>query len=338
MNKIHDISKVIETFFKNQYSKAIRQKFAWWLIHHTEQEASEETLQQLWEKIQNTPANIAQEDLIRFQQSLRKERQRHLLQKYRKWGMAAVWIACITLTVFITYYVALSHFKNQQTSITLTQVNVPEQAIKTIYLSDSTCVTLNSGSTLIYPTFFTENTRTVFLLGEASFDVKENKDKPFIVQTRLFSVTALGTHFSVNSYDKLSYNNATLESGSIQVDFHQLKNIPPQGSFILKPNKTIECDKQTGAIQIKSTDAALMLSWTEGKLVFDGVRFIDIIDCLERKYGVQIVCKDITKMTGIYHAKFEKRESIKEILNLLCKLSHPFEYHIHGNTIDIIPE
>lgn len=337
MSKRNRINDIIRTFFKSHFSKKTQQKFAWWLIHNNRQETNEEILQQLWEELQHIHTTPLQEDLLLFRQSLRKEKQRYWLQKYRTLGMVATWFVCIVITTFISFYIIKSQNQHDRVSPKLIQASTSDQSLKTVYLSDSTRVILNSESTLIYPTAFTEDTRTVFLLGEASFDVKENKEKPFIVQTHFFSVTALGTHFSVNSHNNLSYNRATLESGSIRIDFNQLKDKHTQKTFILKPNQVMEYNKLTGSIQVKNTDALLMLAWTEGKLVFDGISFADIIPQLETKYGVTIVCQNITKLKGRYFAKFDKHETLDDVLSLLSTLSYPFEYHIEGSYVQIIP-
>ena len=50
-------------------------------------------------------------------------------------------------------------------------------------LSDSTLVWLNSGSSLRYPVKFKTKNRTVFLKGEAYFEVESDAARPFIVQT-----------------------------------------------------------------------------------------------------------------------------------------------------------
>ena len=52
-----------------------------------------------------------------------------------------------------------------------------------LLLSDGTKVYLNAGSRLVYPDIFSDKNREVFLVGEAFFDVKHDKQHPFIVQT-----------------------------------------------------------------------------------------------------------------------------------------------------------
>jgi hypothetical protein len=69
-------------------------------------------------------------------------------------------------------------------------------------LPDNTKVTLQEGASLTYPrTFENKNERVVILDGIATFDVTPNPNKPFIVQTALAGVQALGTVYEVNALD-----------------------------------------------------------------------------------------------------------------------------------------
>lgn len=338
MNRIQDINQTIRNFFEHNYPQAIQQKFRWWMLHHDDKKTSEDVMKQLWDESEATTTDILDEDKRLFQQALRREKRKIIYKHYRPWLIAASLMGAIFLSSYITYNIVENDFYQRQEAQEFVQITVADKDMRKIYLSDSTHVVLNSGSTLIYPKDFTANTRTVFLLGEASFDVRKDARKPFVVQTEYLSVMALGTRFSVTSHSSLSFASTTLASGKIKVEVPKANVATDTRTFVLNPNQGLDYDKKTGKVSIHSTDADRVLSWEKGKLIFDGVRFADVMDCIERKYGVTIVCKDISKMKGLYHAKFETAESVQEVLNLLSKLSHPFEYRIHGNTIQIIPE
>ncbi|MBN1905976.1 MAG: FecR domain-containing protein, partial [Deltaproteobacteria bacterium] len=82
-----------------------------------------------------------------------------------------------------------------QPSVGFNQVIVPYGRRITVFLADGTQVRLNSGSRLVYPPQFSENKREVYLEGEGLFNVKNNEDRPFYVQTDKFKVQVLGTTF-----------------------------------------------------------------------------------------------------------------------------------------------
>ena len=66
-------------------------------------------------------------------------------------------------------------------------------------LPDGTLVAMNAGSSLIYPDFFADDTRTVFFAGEGNFSVAKDPEHPFIVKTAWMDVKALGTKFCIFS-------------------------------------------------------------------------------------------------------------------------------------------
>lgn len=91
-----------------------------------------------------------------------------------------------------------------------------------IFLPDGSRVSMNSRSMLLYPEQFTGKYRSVFLIGEANFKVKANKNKPFIVKTNDFQITALGTEFNVSAYTEDNNVFTTLITGSVLVEFDDL--------------------------------------------------------------------------------------------------------------------
>jgi transmembrane sensor len=62
-------------------------------------------------------------------------------------------------------------------------------------LPDGSVVTLNKNSSLEYPSRFKGETRTIALKGEAFFDVKPNKEKPFIINVNDVEVKSGGHLF-----------------------------------------------------------------------------------------------------------------------------------------------
>jgi ferric-dicitrate binding protein FerR (iron transport regulator) len=85
-------------------------------------------------------------------------------------------------------------------------------------LSDGTSVWLNSGSSIKYPDRFIGNKRTVYLKGEAYFEVESDLKRPFIVETSSLSVKATGTKFNVSGYTSADVAEVTLVCGKVEVN------------------------------------------------------------------------------------------------------------------------
>ena len=87
-----------------------------------------------------------------------------------------------------------------------------------LLLADGSKVWLNAASSLTFPTRFAGKERTVFLHGEAYFEVTKNKEMPFHVQLdNAITVEVLGTHFNVMGYGDERETNTTLVEGAVKV-------------------------------------------------------------------------------------------------------------------------
>ena len=96
-------------------------------------------------------------------------------------------------SVLLSWY----YINDYTDSCKLVEYIVPMGERGELTLPDGTKVQINSESSIIYPKSFRGDTRTVYLSGEANFDVHKDKKHPFIVKTSLLSVRALGTKFNI---------------------------------------------------------------------------------------------------------------------------------------------
>ena len=87
------------------------------------------------------------------------------------------------------------HKKQLETSEIL-RIYVPKGGEFELVLADGTRVWMNSETELKFPRAFTGDKRQVELVsGEAYFDVRKDKTKPFIVRNKDLNLTVLGTQF-----------------------------------------------------------------------------------------------------------------------------------------------
>ncbi|GAO44046.1 FecR domain-containing protein [Flavihumibacter petaseus] len=83
-------------------------------------------------------------------------------------------------------------------------------------LPDGSVVKIGPQSSITFDSLFRNNTRDIFLSGEATFTVVKDKTRPFIVHSKNFTTTALGTVFTVNDRNP-SYVIIRLHSGKIVI-------------------------------------------------------------------------------------------------------------------------
>lgn len=86
-----------------------------------------------------------------------------------------------------------------------------------LILPDGTKVWLNSDSELKYPNVFDGSTRSVYLKGEAYFEVKHSDAQPFIVNAGEYAIRVLGTAFNVSSYEQDKEIVTTWQKGKLLI-------------------------------------------------------------------------------------------------------------------------
>ena len=146
---------------------------------------------------------------------------------------------------------ALHFFLNRQTTTThhelQHQIHVPTGQHVEIMLADGSKVWLNSGSTLTFPSKFNGKKRLVELDGEGFFEVKSDKEHPFIVKTKQLTVEATGTAFNVNAYAPDHVAAVTLVKGKVAVTLDQKKTIS------LSPGEKIDYNLGTALYNVNKT-------------------------------------------------------------------------------------
>lgn len=194
-----------------------------------------------------------------------------------------------------------------------------------VILADGTQVWLNSGSKLDYILDEKGSARKVYLTGEAYFDVKKDENKPFLVETKNYTVKVYGTRFNVNSYETDKTSETILEEGSISVLFKNKEEIeihPGQRFLLNNGNK----------YSITQVDTDLYSCWKDNVLRINNERLENLVVRLERWYGVDIKVDDFEQVKDLKYTLSIKTESLREMLELM-KYVTPFEYKINGESV-----
>lgn len=162
-------------------------------------------------------------------------------------------------------------------------VEVPRGAEFKVVLEDSTEVWLNAESTIRYPELFSSNERVVSVSGEVYFKVKEDKTRPFYVETDNQVIRVYGTSFNVRAYPDEEYTLTTLESGSISLRNRSGNS----GEVVLSVGHQAQLDNNEGAVSLKVVDPETISSWRQGKFVLDDQSLEKIMRDLGRWYDFQ---------------------------------------------------
>jgi len=191
-------------------------------------------------------------------------------------------------------------------------------------LPDGTMVSLNSGSTLKFPTTFgNSKTRLVYLSGEGNFKVAKNAQQPFIVDINKLQVRVLGTTFNVEAYP----GNATITVALIEgkVLLQQMCNEKISDLMEMKPNQVACFRKLENKIEwIAERDLAKYTAWTEGKIIFSNDPVNTVIQKLQNWYNVDIELSDKKLENYRFTGTFidEPLEQVLSILNLTSQMQY----------------
>lgn len=121
--------------------------------------------------------------------------------------------------------------------------------------------------------------REMTLDGEAMFTVTHDPARPFVVHSRYGTTVDIGTSFAVRAYAGEPYR-VTVRDGRVALG--------GSGSPVLIAGDVALRDA-TGAMHVThGHDAAGLLDWSNGRLMFEHTRFADLVPDLERWYGVTI--------------------------------------------------
>lgn len=233
---------------------------------------------------------------------------------------------------------------------TVSRIYTPAGSRTSVVLPDGTEVWLNSFSTLTYSTAeFNSGRREVTLVGEAMFSVKHDSLHQFLVHTKNFDVTDLGTVFNISAYPEDKHAQASLISGSIEVitkgrNSKKVTLVPNQRFIVENENKTVVVMK-SGAVKavVEPTIKPIIINpqmrmapdtaWMVNKLIFTDENFYDLALQMQRRYNVEIVFESEKARTYKFTGRFEE-EDVEDALKELQVIA-PFSYRRVTNTIYI---
>lgn len=199
---------------------------------------------------------------------------------------------------------------------------------RTLFLPDSSKVTLNSNSKVSYSTsLLSKANREVFLEGEAYFSVVHKEDdEKFVVHTGELNVEVLGTKFNVNS--RRGNTKVILQEGKVKLN---MIGDDQNKDLIMTPGEYVEFT-QKGELTRKTVDANNYLEWRNNRLVFVGTPLTEIAQLLEDNYGYEVTFES----DSVRYRKFTGSSSSVEIEELLEKLARVYNLEVQRNGNKIV--
>lgn len=203
---------------------------------------------------------------------------------------------------------------------------VPYGKRSKIRLPDGSLAWLNAGSSLEFPSTFSNAIREIKLTGEIYIEVATDRKKKFMVQTPNFTVEATGTAFNVSAYEEAELS-AVLVEGKISV--HTEGHVTE-----MKPNELAKIDR-TGNIEVKPVNTESYTSWINGYLTFEDTPITQVLTHIERYYNIEFDYLDNPNFQHVTcTGKLYLTGNLDHIMRSVTLMTNT-EYTLNDNTIII---
>lgn len=326
------VKRILNLFIKYDYPKDVQTHFWQWLADPSHDEQKDEALRSVWDSINievsQSTLNSLQEVEHKLGLKENKTRQKHsVFIRFMK--VAAVLLLLILSGLYT--YTYISDVSKVEESVKFTECFVSDGELKKVLLPDGSEVIVNSGSVIIYPEVQKGKQRTVYLNGEAYFNVVHNPELPFVVKTDGVEVEVLGTKFNVSAYSNDPDITTTLEEGKVKLDFENKK----LGSLELSPNDKAVYNKRSGQLTHSRVSGKYIAVWRDGQLLFTDADIHTVLRAFERKYGVSVYLNSDKYEYAKLTVKFIHGETLEESLHVLKKIVPGFRYELEEDKLFI---
>lgn len=318
------------------------------LIKYFKGEASPEEIGIILDWVNNSDANMKYFADMKFLWDISGEMShgdiKSLCSERKKAGIKVPYMvaAAVVSVLLVTNLIYLSSWKNDKESgqfdpLTRTEdmtVYTHKGVVSRIVLPDSSIVWMNADTRISYPAVFGEHDRRVCVSGEAYFEVRKDPSRPMtVVANKGIQVEVLGTTFLVRSYAEDGESEVVLFDGSVDYIYdcdgdgeRRTIHMHPGQSVLLtdgNPDPTVSA----------SEDKDMCIAWMNGNIVFDNTPMKDVLNVLERWYGVEFVVKDDRIFKYTLTSTFYSEPLISVIS--LMELCLPVRFNISGSSVTV---
>ena len=283
-------------------------------------------MERIWQESHGETSPRTYQELVRLGKRIdaAEAKKRRLRTVVSAFAMAA----SVALVALVTFSLTRSKYTVSPLESTRSLVAAYGETTS-VTLDDGTTVSLNAGSSLLYPETFNEGSRIVYLTGEGNFSVAKDPSRPFIVKTSHLDVQALGTTFCVQAYAGERTVRATLKEGKVKVD------IPSSGdqSYFLDPGMQLVYTPSDKSVSLALVDAGKVMEWEDGYLSFMGASFPEIASVLERRFDVSISYNAENMRRSALNVRFTPAETLEDVLDVLTLLLPGSRYTREGDRV-----
>lgn len=260
-----------------------------------------------------------------------------IVWKNIKWISAGLAASVLFVLGYMTYFSksASEVSKTYLPKNGIESKNIAEKQQKVV-LPDNSIVILEKDASIITDENYGKQNRTVYLMGEAFFEVTRNTKKPFLVYSGSLVAEVLGTSFRI----KPKSNNKTIEvsvkTGKVSVYANDTKKTGKLNGVILTPNQKVTFDTESKTISQSVIDLPLIVTPTFEKsdFQFEETSLEKIAKALQEAYGIEIMVSNPILNECAFTGDLNGLSMYKQ-LEFLCG-SINARYELRGTTIFIM--
>jgi transmembrane sensor len=227
-----------------------------------------------------------------------------------RWAAAAV--------VFLAVIATWLWLENRPVAKDLATMGIADSIIATtrepraVTLPDGTHIWLNAESVIRFPTAFSQSNRTIYLSGEAFFDVQHTDKVPFQVLSDRVTTTVLGTSFDVTTYPG-KQTTISVQTGKVKVE------TATRTLAVLEKGTRLSVATDTTLLET-AIDPQQIAAWRTGNLIYKNETLEDIVADVQRNFGDSIQIKDPNLKMVTITLSLNKAMGLKNALELITRI------------------
>lgn len=265
---------------------------------------------ELWmeQQIEKSSDDISSSVRMRMLDNIRTE-VHHAHHRPPIWAVMK-WAAVIAVPIALIISLYFNFQPEDMKSLVIA-ANQGEKA--NVVLPDGSKVDINSASKIIYFNDYNKVSRNLQLDGEAYFDVKHDKTKPFVVKCHDIRITVLGTTFGIRAYKDDRFISVVLKTGKIILQ-------TPSEYIVMHPNERIVYDCSTQTTETETVVASEYVNWRQDRLRFDDETIEEIMRVISRTHNINIRFSNDSLKKQRFTGTLDNK-NIETVMNMISKTS-----------------
>lgn len=193
---------------------------------------------------------------------------------------------------------------------TLAQLSTGAAQTLEYTLADGSRIWLNQSSQLSYPETFDGDTREVYLVGEAFFDIAPDAEKPFIIHANGTQTRVVGTSFGIRAINDNKEVVVTVASGIV--------NLSAEGKadyIKLTQGEQGICAPKEQKLEKNANPDPNLLAWKTKVLVFKQSPLSEVAKVIENTYHTPISVD--SSIAGLELTSTFEQRSLEDIIQII---------------------